>query len=150
MKWRCNEMLPCASWPSRPPGRRYARRRSSPNWKHSRSEKSSKIMSGAWLCMRAAGSRPNNACFTSSKLRMVCGTVSASFRRSWVSAAESDALENTLLKQSQSPEEGRHALAWIVGRRIVYVGGRPGSNAVLRQLVASAGGELTVHDGGVE
>ncbi len=32
----------------------------------------------------------------------------------------------------------------------MYVGGRPGSNAALRQLVESAGGNLVVHDGGVE
>ncbi|HKR40952.1 MAG TPA: DUF2325 domain-containing protein, partial [Paraburkholderia sp.] len=30
------------------------------------------------------------------------------------------------------------------------VGGRPGSNHALRRWVESAGGELTVHDGGVE
>ncbi|SDC08011.1 DUF2325 domain-containing protein [Paraburkholderia lycopersici] len=38
----------------------------------------------------------------------------------------------------------------LKGRRIVYVGGRPGSNHALRRWVESAGGELTVHDGGVE
>lgn len=38
----------------------------------------------------------------------------------------------------------------LKGRRIVYVGGRPGSNHALRRWVAAAGGELTVHDGGVE
>ncbi|MDR3097132.1 MAG: DUF2325 domain-containing protein [Paraburkholderia sp.] len=38
----------------------------------------------------------------------------------------------------------------LKGRRIVYVGGRPGSNHALRRWVAAAGGELTVHDGGLE
>jgi len=33
---------------------------------------------------------------------------------------------------------------------VVYVGGRPGSNAALRQLVESAGGDFVVHDGGIE
>ncbi len=32
----------------------------------------------------------------------------------------------------------------------MYVGGRPGSHAVLTRLVESAGGRLVVHDGGVE
>ncbi|MDE1181057.1 DUF2325 domain-containing protein [Paraburkholderia sp.] len=36
------------------------------------------------------------------------------------------------------------------GKRIVYVGGRPKSNALLKQMVERAGGELTVHDGGIE
>jgi len=38
----------------------------------------------------------------------------------------------------------------VAGKRVVYVGGRPGSNAALKALVTSAGGELVVHDGGVE
>ncbi|CAL8478800.1 protein of unknown function (plasmid) [Caballeronia sp. S22] len=36
------------------------------------------------------------------------------------------------------------------GKRVVYVGGRPNSNAVLKALVDAAGGELIVHDGGIE
>jgi hypothetical protein len=42
------------------------------------------------------------------------------------------------------------ALAQLKGRCIVYVGGRPGSSATLVNLVAGAGGELLVHDGGIE
>jgi hypothetical protein len=38
----------------------------------------------------------------------------------------------------------------LQGKRIVYVGGRPGSNSAVRRLVESAGGEMTVHDGGIE
>jgi hypothetical protein len=42
------------------------------------------------------------------------------------------------------------ALAQLKGRCIVYVGGRPGSSAALANLAAAAGGELLVHDGGIE
>jgi len=42
------------------------------------------------------------------------------------------------------------SLELLRDRRIVYVGGRPSSNAILKLLVESAGGHLTVHDGGVE
>jgi hypothetical protein len=38
----------------------------------------------------------------------------------------------------------------LKGQRIVYVGGRPGSSQAARRWVESAGGELTVHDGGIE
>ncbi|WP_322012287.1 DUF2325 domain-containing protein [Paraburkholderia sp. J12] len=38
----------------------------------------------------------------------------------------------------------------LKGQRIVYVGGRPGSHQAARRWVESAGGELTVHDGGIE
>ncbi|NML32791.1 DUF2325 domain-containing protein [Paraburkholderia antibiotica] len=44
----------------------------------------------------------------------------------------------------------RASLDGVQGKRIVYVGGRPGSNAALKRLVEAAGGELVVHDGGVE
>ena len=36
------------------------------------------------------------------------------------------------------------------GARIAYVGGRPGAAAALARLVEAAGGELLLHDGGVE
>lgn len=36
------------------------------------------------------------------------------------------------------------------GCRIVYVGGRPGSNRSIRAMVQAAGGELVLHDGGIE
>jgi hypothetical protein len=63
--------------------------------------------------------------------------------------AEAQALEDA----AQPDDDGatralpRDALK---NRRIVYVGGRPGSNHALRRWVAAAGGELTVHDGGIE
>jgi regulator of replication initiation timing len=67
-----------------------------------------------------------------------------------VMQAESSAIEHTMQFSADEPDAPRAALPGLEGRRIVYVGGRPGSNAVLRRLVGSAGGELTVHDGGVE
>lgn len=39
---------------------------------------------------------------------------------------------------------------FLAGKRIVQVGGRPGSNRALSALVESAGGRLSVHDGGIE
>ena len=80
--------------------------------------------------------------------------------------AESNAVEKTLSQSlSQSFGQLSSALEGVTAsdgsmnggsldllrdRRIVYVGGRPSSNATLKLLVESAGGHLTVHDGGVE
>jgi hypothetical protein len=64
--------------------------------------------------------------------------------------AECQALERAMTPQPERPGARRSDYAWIGGRRIVYVGGRPGSNAALKALVESAGGELVVHDGGLE
>ncbi|SAL01047.1 DUF2325 domain-containing protein [Caballeronia ptereochthonis] len=64
--------------------------------------------------------------------------------------AECAALERATLDAADQPDARRQAMEWVNGKRIVYVGGRPGSNAVLRSLVEAAGGELIVHDGGVE
>ena len=64
--------------------------------------------------------------------------------------AECAALERTMLDTGDHPDARRRAVAWLNGRRIVYVGGRPNSNAVLKSLVEAAGGELIVHDGGIE
>jgi len=64
--------------------------------------------------------------------------------------AEFHALERAMEANADRSESRRSSLAWLDGRRIVYVGGRPGSNAALRELVGSAGGEFVVHDGGVE
>ncbi|CAD6556291.1 hypothetical protein LMG27952_06031 [Paraburkholderia hiiakae] len=64
--------------------------------------------------------------------------------------AEVHAMEQTT--QAHEDPQAHSALPEnaLKGRRIVYVGGRPGSNQALRRWVESAGGELTVHDGGVE
>ncbi len=66
--------------------------------------------------------------------------------------AECAALERaTLAAAADQPDDTRRrAFEWVSGKRIVYVGERPNSNAMLRTLVASAGGELIVHDGGIE
>jgi len=76
--------------------------------------------------------------------------------------SESNAVEKTLsqslsrsLSQSLSSPRGggmasEGSLDLLRDRRIVYVGGRPSSNATLKLLVEAAGGHLTVHDGGVE
>ena len=63
--------------------------------------------------------------------------------------AEASAVERAMQQGDDNADETvlRDTLK---GRRIVYVGGRPGSNQALRRWVTSAGGELTVHDGGIE
>ncbi|BCQ28294.1 DUF2325 domain-containing protein (plasmid) [Caballeronia sp. NK8] len=64
--------------------------------------------------------------------------------------AECAALERATLNADDQPDARRRAVEWVNGKRIVYVGGRPNSNAVLKSLVEAAGGELIVHDGGIE
>ncbi|MGH8781728.1 DUF2325 domain-containing protein [Paraburkholderia sp.] len=59
--------------------------------------------------------------------------------------AEANAMERTLDTASDEA-----SFAGLRGKRIVYVGGRPGSNVAIRRIVEAAGGELTVHDGGFE
>lgn len=46
------------------------------------------------------------------------------------------------------PDAVHHAV--LATRRIVYVGGRPRSNQTIKAMVEAAGGELLVHDGGIE
>ncbi|OAJ62220.1 peptidase [Paraburkholderia ginsengiterrae] len=67
--------------------------------------------------------------------------------------SECDALERATVDVANSAGEAgarRSSLARLQGKRIVYVGGRPGSNAALKRLVEASGGDLLVHDGGVE
>ena len=64
--------------------------------------------------------------------------------------SECHALERTTLDALDQPDTRRAGLAGVQGKRVVYVGGRPGSNTALKALVTSAGGELIMHDGGVE
>jgi len=64
--------------------------------------------------------------------------------------SECHALERATLDALDQQDSRRTGLAGVDGKRVVYVGGRPGSNAALKALVSSAGGELIVHDGGVE
>ncbi|MGU7816835.1 hypothetical protein [Burkholderia sp. AW49-1] len=39
------------------------------------------------------------------------------------------------------------SLSMLRGKRVVCVGGRPGSNRAIRRIAETAGGELTLHDG---
>ncbi|MGV7242566.1 DUF2325 domain-containing protein [Caballeronia sp. M23-90] len=64
--------------------------------------------------------------------------------------AECSALEQAMLTQGDEAGSRSADLENLAGKRVVYVGGRPGSNAALRQLVESAGGDFVVHDGGIE
>jgi hypothetical protein len=64
--------------------------------------------------------------------------------------AECFALEQALTFSTKSAESQQTNLSNLSGKRVVYVGGRPGSNAVLRQIVESVGGDFVVHDGGIE
>jgi hypothetical protein len=57
-------------------------------------------------------------------------------------------LTGTSAPAQPHPVSGR--LENLQDKRIVYVGGRPSSNAVIKQIVEAAGGKLLVHDGGVE
>ena len=45
---------------------------------------------------------------------------------------------------------GKPALPRLDGQCVLYVGGRPGATHVIGKLVAASGGELLVHDGGIE
>ncbi len=67
--------------------------------------------------------------------------------------SECDVLERATLDAADDTSAAgsrRASLESVRGKRIVYVGGRPGSNAALKRLVDAAGGDLVVHDGGVE
>ncbi|MGA7781330.1 MAG: DUF2325 domain-containing protein [Paraburkholderia sp.] len=64
--------------------------------------------------------------------------------------AECHALESATLNALDQGGARRAGLENVRGMRVVYVGGRPGSNTALKALVSSAGGEFVVHDGGVE
>jgi Uncharacterized protein conserved in bacteria (DUF2325) len=67
--------------------------------------------------------------------------------------SECDALERATVDTADAASGTsmrRASLDSVHGKRIVYVGGRPGSNAALKRLVEAAGGDLLVHDGGVE
>jgi hypothetical protein len=67
--------------------------------------------------------------------------------------SECDALERATVDAADTASgvgTRRASLDSVQGKRLVYVGGRPGSNAALKRLVEAAGGELVVRDGGVE
>ncbi|WP_227247515.1 DUF2325 domain-containing protein [Paraburkholderia caribensis] len=65
--------------------------------------------------------------------------------------AEASALERAVQAPADDPSRySVETLPMPQGMRIVYVGGRPRSNNAIRRLVESAGGQMTVHDGGIE
>ncbi|MCW5116329.1 DUF2325 domain-containing protein [Burkholderia cenocepacia] len=65
--------------------------------------------------------------------------------------AEASALEQAVQASTDDPaEHAAHSPSILRGTRVVYVGGRPGSNRVIRRIVETAGGEVTLHDGGIE
>lgn len=64
--------------------------------------------------------------------------------------AELLALEAQLGAQLEPGTPGTPGTGLLQGLRVVYVGGRPGSNQSIRAMVQSAGGEFVLHDGGIE
>lgn len=72
--------------------------------------------------------------------------------RALLDALRAEAVAMEQAAQSGDDDTALRALSRdaLKGRRIVYVGGRPGSHQAARRWVESAGGELTVHDGGIE
>lgn len=70
--------------------------------------------------------------------------------------AEASAMERTLLDShdagldNNAAQRPADALSVLHDTRVIYVGGRPGSSQAIRRLVEAAGGQLTVHDGGIE
>lgn len=59
-------------------------------------------------------------------------------------------LQRELLALEQVLLDGEALRRALSGRRLVYVGGRPDSNAALRALVCSAGGEIIHHLGTID
>jgi hypothetical protein len=65
--------------------------------------------------------------------------------------AEAVAMERAVQASANEPSQrASGSLASLAGRRVVYVGGRPSSNHAMKRLVEEAGGQMTVHDGGIE
>ncbi|MBS0354741.1 MAG: DUF2325 domain-containing protein [Proteobacteria bacterium] len=65
--------------------------------------------------------------------------------------AEFEAIDRHLTAQfsDAGPAQGSIADA-LRGKRILYVGGRPHSSQAIHAMVKTAGGELILHDGGIE
>lgn len=64
--------------------------------------------------------------------------------------AEIEMLERTLAQLVTAVDSPAPALPALQGLAIAYVGGRQQSTQILARMVADAGGELLLHDGGVE
>ena len=64
---------------------------------------------------------------------------------------EAQGLELALMQTLEGRAQADGAtLPGLRDKCVLYVGGRPGTTAMLAKLVAAAGGELLVHDGGIE
>jgi hypothetical protein len=63
---------------------------------------------------------------------------------------ELGALENAFDDTACDAGGGKTALPPLDGKCVLYVGGRPGCAERLCKMVATAGGKLLVHDGGIE
>jgi hypothetical protein len=63
---------------------------------------------------------------------------------------EVTALEAMLLRRLESSAAGSAAGEYLRNKRVLYVGGRPASNRAIKSLVEAAGGQLAIHDGGIE
>jgi hypothetical protein len=63
--------------------------------------------------------------------------------------AELGAMERQI-EGAANTQNGSLGLAAVAGRHLLYVGGRPATNAVIRNLCERAGIDLTLHDGGIE
>jgi hypothetical protein len=63
---------------------------------------------------------------------------------------EALAMEQAVVRTAVEADGEAATLDSVRGKRIVYVGGRPGSTAAIRRLVEAAGGWLNLHDGGIE
>ncbi|WP_175857235.1 DUF2325 domain-containing protein [Burkholderia anthina] len=65
--------------------------------------------------------------------------------------AEASAIEQAVQASNDDPAApAAESLSILQHKRVVYVGGRPGSNRVIRRIVETAGGAMTLHDGGIE
>jgi hypothetical protein len=92
-------------------------------------------------------------CRSTSELRRLVPKVTPLDRRSATDLEIHDAavgLAHAMTVSTDPTGAERTSLAELSGKRVVYVGGRPGSNTVLRRFVESAGGDFSVHDGGIE
>ncbi|WP_193101527.1 DUF2325 domain-containing protein [Burkholderia sp. Z1] len=65
--------------------------------------------------------------------------------------AEASAIEHAMQASMEDPAERPvDTLSILQRKRVVYVGGRPGSNRAIRRIVEASGGDVTMHDGGIE
>ena len=84
-------------------------------------------------CIRAAAKRPSSARSRSRRPRARCArSLDEALALHKIMQAECAGAGTRDAMQPDAADTRRSAYAWIAGRRIVYVGGRPGSNAALK------------------